>query len=183
MHGQVWIGTPMVCVEDSDEVLAAYVPTGSEFGFPQTASLEPHPWQIAGLTSWHGHGVLALMWPGVEHAVCVFWEGEERRFAAWYFNLQDAPRRTAIGFDTLDHELDIVWRAGAPTWEWKDEDEFARTGESRYPGRVPQIRAEGKRITRLLDAGERWWDQRWAQWAPAKEEPLTLPAGWDELPT
>lgn len=182
MLGEVWFGYASICVEDSDAVFATYLPPDARFGFPPT-SYDPHPWWDAGHRSWQGHGILALHWPGVDHAIFVFWEGAERRFAGWYFNLQDAPRRTPIGFDTLDHELDIVWPAGASTWEWKDQDKFALTGHARYPGRVERIQAEGERVGRLLDAGERWWDEPWADWAPPDHWKVPeLPAGWAELP-
>lgn len=182
MHGEVWFGCPVICVEDSGNVFATYTAPGAEFGFPRT-TFSPHPWQLQGHTAWSGHGMLALHWPGVDHAIFIFWAGEERRFTGWYFNLQDAPRRTAIGFDTLDHELDLVWPAGEPTWHWKDEDEFARTGPSRYPGRVEEIRAEGERIAKLLDAGERWWDEAWARWTPDPGWTVpSLPPHWADVP-
>jgi NAD(P)H-flavin reductase len=42
------------------------------------------------------------------HAVWVFWEGASRDLAGWYVNIQEPFRRTSIGFDTQDLELDIV---------------------------------------------------------------------------
>jgi hypothetical protein len=44
-------------------------------------------------------------------------------------------------------------------------------------------RAEGDRIAAELDAGRRWWDERWAEWQPDpgwQAEPL--PRGWETAP-
>jgi hypothetical protein len=88
-----------------------------------------------------------------------------------------------MGFDTLDHELDVWWGADAETYEFKDVPEFEETGPARYPGRMDQIRAEGDRIARLLDAGELWWDKAWADWTPDPAwQPREIPAGWASVP-
>ncbi|HCT76059.1 MAG TPA: DUF402 domain-containing protein [Micromonosporaceae bacterium] len=185
MRGEVWFGYPSICVQDDGDLLVTFLPPGARFGFPSQGSflVGRHPWEAAGHVEWTGHGMLALHWEGVDHAVFVFWTGPERKRDCWYFNLQDAPRRTEIGFDTLDHELDLLWRNGSPCWEWKDVDEFASTGELRYPGRVHEIQAEGDRIAKLLDSGERWWDESWADWQPDPQWTVpTLPSGWTEVP-
>jgi hypothetical protein len=185
MRGEVWFGYSSICVQDSDGLLVTYLPPGTPFGFPSRGEFPagPHPWQTAGHTEWGGHGMLALHWDGVDHAVFLFWKGPSREFTGWYFNLQDAPRRTPIGFDTLDHELDLVWPADAGSYQWKDVDEFARTGKLRYPGRVAQIQAEGDRIAALLDAGQTWWDEKWASWEPPSAmSARPLPVGWETVP-
>ncbi|TDC85302.1 DUF402 domain-containing protein [Micromonospora sp. KC606] len=186
LRGEVWFGCPTICVEDSADLLALYLPPGAEFGFPEHGSFPcgRHPWQVAGHTAWSGHGKLMLQRPGEAHSVDVFWTGPDRAFAGWYFNLQDPWRRTPIGVDTLDHELDLWWPAGADRYVWKDVEMFAqRLAEGRYPGMADAIRAEGDRIAALLDAGERWWDENWAFWKPDPAWPVPrLPAGWDTVP-
>lgn len=185
LRGEVWFAEPTICVRDDGDLLALYTPPGARFGYPERGRFPAgrHPWQLAGKTQWRGHGKLQLLWAGVAHSVYVFWSGEQREFAGWYFNLQDAPRRTAIGVDTLDHELDIWWPAGAPSWQWKDVEEFAVTGELRYPGRVAEIQAEGDRVAAALDAGRRWWDESWARWSPDPSWTAPeLPPGWADLP-
>lgn len=185
MRGEVWFGYASICVSDADGLLVTYLPPGTPFGYPATGAFPAgrHPWQTAGHTEWGGHGMLALHWEGVDHAIFLFWTGPSRAFTGWYFNLQDAPRRTPIGFDTVDHELDLVWPAGSPSYQWKDVDEFRRTGEVRYPGRVAQIQAEGDRIAGLLDAGRTWWDETWAKWEPDPAfTARALPSGWESVP-
>jgi hypothetical protein len=185
LHGEIWFGYASICVRDDGDLLATYLPPGTPFGFPLEGRFPAgrHPWEAAGHREWSGHGLLALHWADVDHAIFVFWRGAQREFTGWYFNLQDAPRRTEIGFDTLDHELDLVWPAGAPSYEWKDVELFAETGELRYPGRVAQIQAEGDRIAALLDSGERWWDEGWANWRPDPAwTPRRLREGWTGVP-
>jgi Protein of unknown function (DUF402) len=185
IRGEPWFAVPHICVSDEPDLLVTFLPTGARWAFPPTGDFPagPHPYQDLGRDTWEGHGMLVLHFPGVDHSVNVFWTGPERTFACWYFNLQDAPRRTEIGFDTLDHELDLVWPADSPTWHWKDEDKFAETGELRYPGRTAAIRAEGERIGKLLDAGERWWEESWASFVPDSSwEVPVLPANVWEVP-
>ncbi|GGM03709.1 hypothetical protein GCM10012279_21800 [Micromonospora yangpuensis] len=184
--GEVWFGMPTVCVEDSPDLLALYLPEGAAFGFPETGVFPAgrHPWQTGGHQRWTGPGKLMLHLPGVAHSIDVFWVGPERAFAGWYFNLQDPFRRTPIGIDTLDHELDLWWAADADRYVWKDVELFGqRLTEGRYPGQGEAIRAEGARIADLLDVGRRWWDEAWAGWRPDPRWPVPrLPAGWDTVP-
>ncbi|GAA1862190.1 DUF402 domain-containing protein [Myceligenerans crystallogenes] len=187
MRGEPWIAIPQICVRDDGDLLVTYTPTGAEFGYLPDGEGEfpigPHPWKVKGSTHWHGHGRLELHWTGVEHSLFLFWAGEDRAFQGWYFNLEDAPRRTPMGFDTLDHELDVWWAADAETYEFKDVEDFERTGPARYPGRMEAIRAEGDRIAALLDAGQTWWDKSWADWTPDPAwTARPLRADWHQLP-
>ncbi|MGC5019560.1 hypothetical protein [Micromonospora sp. DT47] len=65
LRGEVWFGCPTVCVEDSADLLALYLPPGAEFGFPEhgTFPCGRHPWQTAEHTAWSGHGKLMLQRP------------------------------------------------------------------------------------------------------------------------
>jgi uncharacterized protein DUF402 len=185
MRGELWFAYASICVQDDGDLLVTYLPPGTPFAYPTEGEFPAgrHPWETAGHRSWGGHGMLALHWADIDHAIFLFWKGPEREFTGWYFNLQDAPRRTPIGFDTVDHELDIVWPAGAPAYEWKDVEEFARTGDVRYPGRVAEIQAEGDRIAALLDGEKRWWDEGWADWQPDPAwAARQLPEGWAQVP-
>ncbi len=174
--GRCWCQFPVRVVQDDDELLATYIAEGAELHFP------PGPWPIAGgLHPWHGkerwegHGVLMLQRPGEAYAIWVFWFGKERAFRGWYVNLQEPFRRNGRGYDTQDLELDIVVPLDAP-WEWKDDELLdVRVAEGRFtPEQAAAARAEGRRVTAQLDAGERWWDDDWADWRP--------PAGWDSAP-
>ena len=125
-----------------------------------------------------------LQRPGEAHAVWHFWTGPGRDFAGWYINLQEPFRRTPIGYDTQDLELDIdVYPDGH--WNLKDEEFLdVRVAEGRFTAEtVGEIRAEGDRLTDRLTRGERWWDPSWAAWRPPDEwAPAPLPPGWAEVP-
>jgi hypothetical protein len=183
VYGEVWLAVPTICVEDSADLLALYVPTGAEFRFPAVTRAGRHPWQ-GQFDRWQGHGKLSLQQPGEAHSVDLFWTAPYRAFAGWYFNLQDPYRRTAIGIDTLDHELDLWWPVDEPRYRWKDVEKFEqRLADGWYQGLGAAIRAEGNRNAAQLDAGERWWDEAWAAWWPDPSWPLpTLPAGWESVP-
>jgi hypothetical protein len=180
--GASWFATPTICIEDSDDLLALYLPPGAPFGFTDHAI--PHPWR-GRHDRWYGHGKVMLQRPGEAHSIDVFWSSAERAFAGWYFNLQDPFRRTSQGIDTLDHELDLWWPAGEPTYVWKDVELFEeRVRQGRYPGLEEAIRAEGRRVAAALDAGQRWWDEGWAQWTPQPAWAVPqLPPDWATVPT
>ncbi|SIR00368.1 hypothetical protein [Micromonospora avicenniae] len=48
--GEVWFAVPTICVEDTPELLALYLPPGAEFGFPEVgdwAAWTPDPsWPV-----------------------------------------------------------------------------------------------------------------------------------------
>jgi hypothetical protein len=184
----VWRGRPVVgwggiVVADTDDLLVLYMPGGSPLGFPPEDFFGgPHPW--SGKDRWLGHGVLQLQRPGEMHAVWVFWRGPERELAGWYVNIQEPFRRSSIGFDTQDLELDIVIEPHG-SWRWKDDehmDEWIERGRWTRE-EVEEIRAEGARVTAALEAGRRWWSADWAVWEPDPGWPVPeLPTGWERAP-
>ena len=161
--GRSWLEVPVVVVRDEPELLATYIPSGAPFTFPPGPWV--HPWSVH--DRWEGHGVLMLQRPGDAHAVWVFWHGPEREFQGWYINLQEPFRRTPLGYDTQDLELDIVVALDG-TWRWKDDDVLEeRIREGRYTHeQVEETWAEGRRVVAELEAGRRWWDAWWAVWEP-----------------
>jgi hypothetical protein len=131
--GEVWFAFPTICVKDSADLLALYIPTDRPFGFPQAGTFPAgqHPW-LGHRERWSGHGKLMLHRPGEAHSIDVF-------------------TRPRVG---------LWWPADADRYVWKDVEQFEqRIAEGRYPGMTEAIRAEGNRIANLLDAGQRWWDE------------------------
>ena len=179
-RGRPWVGWSGIVVDDSDDLLVLYMPEGGELAiapgdFPGGA----HPW--SGKERWSGHGVLQLQRPGEMHAIWVFWTGAERELSSWYVNIQEPFRRTSIGFDTQDLELDLVIAPNG-SWRWKDEELIAAwVDKGRWTAdEVAAIRAEGDRIAAELDAGRRWWSDSWAAWEPDPSWPVpALPKGWE----
>jgi Protein of unknown function (DUF402) len=183
----VWRGRPVVgwggiVVADEDDLLVLYMPNGGRLWSTDDFFGAPHPWSHK--DRWEGHGVLQLQRPGELHAVWVFWQGPKRELGAWYVNIQEPFRRTAIGFDTQDLELDIVISPDG-SWRWKDDellDPWVERGRW-TAAEVAAIRAEGARVAAELEAGRRWWSDEWATWEPdpAWRVPAELPPGWDAV--
>jgi hypothetical protein len=169
--GRSWMEVPVRVVLDRDDLLATYLGRGTTFTFPAgdwPSANGRHPWY--GRDAWEGHGVLMLQRPGEAYAIWVFWFGAEREFRGWYVNLQTPFQRRAEGFDTQDLELDI-WAPVNGPWQWKDDELLEqRVHEGRFTSeQVEWIRGEGAQVAALLDAGERWWDDSWASWAPDED--------------
>ena len=169
-------------VDDEPGLLATYIPEEAPFVFPPSADGRPHPW--AGRGHWSGHGVLVLRRPGEAYSVWHFWDGPERRFVGWYLNLEEPFRRTAIGYDTQDLELDVWIPTGEP-WRFKDEEKLdERVADGRYTAeQVAATRTLGTAIGAMLDRGERWWGERWTSFEPDPGwRAPAFPDGWEEAP-
>jgi hypothetical protein len=178
-RGSPWMASSVVVVADEPDLLATYLPKGAEFAFAHGHALGAHPWTDR--PAWKGHGVLMLQRPGESYAVWHFWEGEGRDFAGWYLNLQEPFRRTAIGYDTQDLELD-VWVPAGGDWSFKDDELLdVRVAEGRFTAaEAAEIRALGAEIGRMLDAGGAWWDEAWCGWRPDPDWAVRKPApGWE----
>lgn len=181
-RGTPWLAAPVVVVEDSPGLLVTYLAEATRFAFPQSADGRPHPW--SGRGAWEGHGVLMLQRPGEAYAVWHFWDGADRRFAGWYVNLQEAFRRTSIGYDTQDLELD-VWIPVDESWSFKDAEKLdERIRDGRYSAeQVAATRELGTAIGAMLDRGEQWWDEGWVSFEPDPGwRAPAFPDGWEEVP-
>ena len=181
-RGTPWLASPVVVVEDGPGLLATYIPEEMPLAFPPSADGRPHPW--AGKERWAGHGVLVLRRPGEAYSVWHVWDGPERRFAGWYLNVEEPFRRTAVGYDTQDLELDL-WLPVGGAWRFKDEEQLeVRVREGRYTeAQVAAARRVGGDLGAMLDRGERWWDERWASFAPAPASRApAFPDGWETTP-
>ena len=181
----VWHGRPVLgwggnVVADTDDLLVLFMPGGGPLRFPPEDFFGgAHPW--SGRDSWSGHGVLQLQRPGEMHAVWVFWKGRRRELSGWYVNIQEPFRRSSIGFDTQDLELDIVIRPDG-SWRWKDDEQMESWIErGRWTAdEVAAIRAEGARVAAELEAGRRWWSDEWASWEPDPAWPAPeIRDGWE----
>ena len=178
---RVWFGLPVHIVEDTGDVLVSFIAPGAEFGFVDgrwPTSDGRHPWQDR--TRWEGHGCLMVQRADEEHAVWHFWGGPDRSFVCWYINFQARARRTTIGYDTQDFELDIVVFPDG-RWLFKDRDVLDERVASGQLTRsvVDRVLRAGDQMAADLDAGRHWWDPRWATWTPPSEwHDASLNSGW-----
>jgi hypothetical protein len=135
---------------------------------------------------WQGPGVLKLMPPGAAYSVWWF-RKPDGRFAGWYVNLEEPAVRwddgEVAGVDIVDQDLD-VWVPPDRAWRWKDEEEFAeRLGfpDHYWVSDEAAVRAEGRRVVKLIEAGEFPFDGTWCDFQPDPQwtVPESLPPGWD----
>ncbi|MCY0932818.1 DUF402 domain-containing protein [Streptomyces sp. H34-S4] len=121
---------------------------------------------------WRDAGALILQPAGAGHAV--WWSfTQEQEFRSWYVNLESRTRtRDGADVHVTDQELDITVTPDR-AWEWKDEESFAaKTGHPVYwtAAEAAAIRAEGVRVTRLIDSASYPFDGTWCDFRP--------PASW-----
>ncbi len=176
--GAAW---PLRVVEDRDEIVALYLRRGSRFR--QVRRVDGSYKQIWDM--WR-YDTLRLMFPDRFYSVWLFWDhdGPQRSFRAYYVNMEEPFRRTSIGFDTNDHQLDIVVLPDL-TWSWKDQDvfeEFVRIGN--YSQEFAEhVRQEAAKVIDLIEAKRPPFRDSWEEWAPDPSWSIPeLPSGWEDVP-
>ncbi|RSM67459.1 DUF402 domain-containing protein [Actinoplanes sp. ATCC 53533] len=136
--------------------------------------------------TWQGPGLLKFIPPDADHSVW-FFRDDRGHFTGWYVNLEERALRwddgTVAGVDVIDQDLDVVVHPDR-TWVWKDEDEF--TERLAYPDHYwvhdeQAVRAEGRRVIKMAEAGDFPFDGTWTDYRPDPSWPVpaALPAGWD----
>lgn len=188
-RGKVWTARSVSVVQDAPDLIVLFFHAGTRWKKPipldpsteQLRLLLVGNWQLVHATwKWDS---LILIHPGEAHAVHVM-RGDNREFLGWYINLQEPLRRTAIGFDFMDHALDIVVKPDLSAWVWKDEDHFQWDQEVGLISsqEVREIRAEGGRVIERIRTRASPFNEGWENWFPPPEWPSPdLPKGWDQL--
>ncbi|MFV2017086.1 DUF402 domain-containing protein [Micromonospora sp. LOL_023] len=138
---------------------------------------------------WLGPPVLKFLPAGAAHSVWWF-RDDSGRFLNWYVNLEEPGVRWVddhlAGVDVVDQDLDVVVRPDR-SWMWKDEEEFVE--RLAFPDHYwvrdeAAVRAEGRRVIKIAEAGEFPFDGTWCDFRPdpAWALPAELPTGWDRPP-
>ena len=187
-RGRIWTARAVTVVEDADEHTMFHVPAGMSWKRPIDARgerlrLPTEKWRLTD-DVWEEKHVLSFAWPGLAYAILAFWSDPGDEFLGWYVNLQTPLRRTAIGFDYMDHTLDVVVSPDRSTWEWKDEDELAEAVALGLfsSERAATIRAEGERALERVRTRASPFDRDWESWRPDPSWPMPeLPPGWDAV--
>jgi uncharacterized protein len=177
--GRILYAFPMTVVEDQGERVVLWIPADTPCKRPARkvtlADRARGEWVLTDKPWSDGSATLILFAAGQAHATWLFWD-EQRTFTGWYVNLEDPWRRTAIGFDTRDHLLDIAVDPDE-AWRWLDESDLETairlglfTAEE-----ASRIRAEGERVIR------RWpFPTGWEDWRPEPDWTIPrVPPGWD----
>lgn len=173
-QGQTWSAKPVTVVQDAPELVALWMAPGTRWLRPQrpdggrvgVVNVLRDAW-VLGDAMWQGGGALILQIPTAGHALIGFWDANGQ-LDSWYLNLQAPLRRTPLGFDTLDHILDIVVSRDRRSWEWKDEAPLAEAVSRGLvtPEAAHAIRTEGEHALQLLLAGQPPFAPPWEQWTP-----------------
>ncbi|MFC1976318.1 DUF402 domain-containing protein [Chloroflexota bacterium] len=193
-RGKVWTARPVTVVQDTPDLIALYLCSGTRWKIPaidESADradqfnrlLHANSWQLTDIT-WMWGDTLILIRPDEAHAVHVMWRHETRDFRGWYINLQDPLRRTEIGFDFMDQELDVVVKPDLSSWVWKDEAAFqkAQALGLMSASQARKIRAEAERAIERVRAKVSPFNEGWENWFPDPEWPIpSLAVGWDSL--
>ncbi|WP_306204281.1 DUF402 domain-containing protein [Actinoplanes sp. RD1] len=107
------------------------------------------------------------------HAVSWSWRADGA-FAGWYVNLETPAQRWPGGVDSSDQVLDLLVTPDRE-WHWKDEEDLVAA----YPrAQAALIRAEGERVTKLVDAAEFPFNGAWLDFT-SELGPAPLPPTWD----
>ena len=186
--GRVFAAWPFVVVEDRGDTIAAFTPPGAVWRRP--TDLEgndirlPHvAWRLRD-DIWYGRGMVRVFIRDAAHSVLVFLDEDDVR--NWYVNLEAPFRRTAIGLDTSDHHLDVVFPPDLGEARWKDEhelDEAVSFGSMTQDG-AETVRAEAERAIEWIQRGDHpAIDDRWRSWSPPPEWRIpVLAPDWETLP-
>ena len=188
VSGKVWTVRPVTVVRDTPELVALYMMPGTIYKHPRLPDQDVVPpfllsdrWRLVDVT-WTGGGALYLSRPGDPYMVIGFWNPEHQGLRSWYVNLQDPFRRTRLGFDYLDQELDVIVSPDLSAWRWKDLDKLELLVERGViPGdKAGWLRATGEQVVAERHAADSLFRQGWDGWSPPPEWTVPgIPDGWD----
>ncbi len=188
-HNKVWTVRPVTVIQDSPDLIALYLKNGTRWKVCTPANGQSnllyckanlHPWFLKDMI-WSFGDTVFLISPDAAHAVHIMWD-QKNAFVGWYVNLQEPVRRTQLGFDFLDQELDIEVSSEGK-WRWKDKHhlEEAESIGLFSPEQGGMIRAEGHKVIEMIEAKEMPFDGSWNQWRPPNNWPTPdLPDKWDQ---
>lgn len=184
-RGRVFEARPATVVADAPEQTTLVILGGVRCGVPvgddgDELRLPDRPWRLE-IRQRGPEPILSFAWPDAAYSV-LRWSIDDG-VPVWYVNLQRPLERTAIGFDTTDHALDVLVRADG-TWRWKDEEELADAVHLGLftPDQASAFQAEGERALRRILHREPPFDRDWSDWRPDPSWPVpTLIAAWDRV--
>jgi hypothetical protein len=181
-NGRVGAAYPVTVVEDSERRVALYLRAGTPIRWLEG---ELPLWLDSAdratlVREWERTDVLMLCTPGRAHSTWVMWSAETHDFVCWMVQLQEPLVRSRLGWDTTDHELDIVVSPGL-RWALKDEDKFERlVALGPFNKEVGEaIRREAAAVIADVEARRSPFDEPWPDWRPDTTWPTpALPPDW-----
>ena len=172
-HGRVWRAQACRVVEETDELLALWIPAGSPAKVPAGGLRIPgDDWELEDTAPKAEQ--LCVARRGRAHSIYLFWS-RDRVLDHWYVNFEQPLRRTPLGVDTFDEKLDLIVRPDG-SYIWKDEDELEQAAALGLLD-PDEVRAEAQRVL------DEWpFPTGWEDWRPDPSWPVPqLPPGWDRV--
>ncbi|MBI3648896.1 MAG: DUF402 domain-containing protein [Actinobacteria bacterium] len=182
----VFAARPALVVQDEPDQQMFFLPGGVRCGAPvgkdgDELRVPDRPWRLE-VRERGPSPILSFAWPEIPYSVLLWSAGTEGR--VWYVNMQAPLVRTPIGFDTVDHALDVLVALDRSGWTWKDEDELTDAvahGLFTKEEAASFRRWGGLAVERIV-LREPPFDRDWESWAPDPGWPVPeLPEGWDRL--
>jgi hypothetical protein len=188
--GRIEMCWPCRVVADREDLLALFIAAGSPYkAGPKKSAVEKRRQPRKALPPdeyvWR-NDTLRLMVPSRSHSVSLSWglDAGKRTLLKYFVNMEEPFRRTAVGFDTQDHTLDIEVTPELDC-RWRDEQELANhVTEGFYTSALATAaRAEGERVIAAIERRDHECLRGWANWSPppAWRVPDFL-AGWSTTP-
>ena len=182
-------GWPYVVVEDTPDMLALWMPVGTQM---KRVDMADRTNQL----NYHIHGehpadefrrgeCLRLMLPGKPYSIWLHWsQNSPHRFTGWYVNLEAPFVRTEIGVDTTDNSLYLVVMPDL-TWRWKDADmalEWVSVGVFTQ-AQTDGFFADGNSVIEMAQQQRFTFDGSFADWAPGPGWGIpTVHPEWTDVP-
>jgi len=133
--------------------------------------------------TWHTNRLLLLIEPQNYYSTIYFWRDESDEFLCYYINFQLPCRRSSVGFDTLDLELDMVINPDF-SWEIKDHDDYQKGLEQ---GTIlhewtTSIETSKNEVLEKIALKQYPLDNSWLHWQPEQSWVAPkLPIDWDKV--
>lgn len=180
---QVWLVRPSVVVSDSPRQTLLLLVPGTRCKFPaglitrkysgsrnsrqsRWDEQENPPWEMVDWI-WQQKRFLTFLEPDYYYSIAIVWDHDSNKFHSWYVNFELPFRRSPIGFDTLDLELDLVVSSDY-SLRWKDADEYreaVRRGViTAYM--AEQIAKSQKEVLQKIEQRAEPFDGSWIDWMP-----------------
>jgi hypothetical protein len=195
--GRVWLAQSVIVVKDDDYETILLLMPGAQCAYPEGyfrwkrgdyslgtrwQEARRNDWTLR-LFSWQTHRIMMFLEPEKYYSCWLFWDHTRGQFTSYYINFQLPFQRSALGFDTLDLDLDLVIDPQM-CWHWKDEQDY-REGIQEggiLPTWVKGIETSLPEVFQRIDRRTPPLDGSWLNWRPDKAwKPTCLSEGWDKI--
>ncbi len=196
-RGKVWLVQSVVIVRDSPDEALVMLEPGSRCAYPSGYWRWKHgdvtqgtrwddaqsmDWTLKEF-DWRERRFLMLLWPNQYYGVGPVWNTTTGEFEGYYVNFQLPYKRSRVGFDTFDLELDLVVDANLG-YTWKDLDLYQTGVEIGVITRewVSGIEAAKADVFRKISDKAYPFDGSLLAWQPDPSwRPAHLLDGWESI--